>query len=335
MKTAVILVLLSCTAAMAQTTKYAGSFLEIPVGAKGLGMGNAFVSLADDGTAFHYNPAGTALIDTKLLSMMYSSQYGSLVSPLSNFFFLGYAQKLQDLNVSVNWVRLSVDNIPAEPDLTVYDSPAQRELLVKTGTGGGFFTSADDAFYLNISRMFNFNIDLGWSISKIPVQLPIGVNFKIIHRLLDGRAASGVGIDGGFMFRFPVGAFFEKGKYGTFSFGMNVRDVTNTRIAWDTQTTETIPRSTLWGVSYDLPAKPLEGDIVVAFNRDTQYGDALFGVEYVYRNLLSVRVGSDASNLTAGVGLELNFLRVDYAFLAQDLGNVNRISASFYLDKLF
>ncbi len=335
MKKILLTILLLSTVAAAQTTKYVGSFLEIPVGAKGLGMGDAFVSLADDGTAFHYNPAGTALVDTKILSMMYSSQYGSLFAPLSNFFFLGYAQKLQDLNISLDWVRLSVDNIPAEPDLTVYDSPAQRELLVKTGTGGGYFNSADDAVYLNISKMYKFDIDLGWAISKIPVQLPIGINFKIIHRMLDGRAASGVGIDGGFMFRFPAGSFFEKGKYGTFSFGMNVRDITNTRIAWDTQTTEIIPRSTLWGVSYDLPVKPLDGDIVVAFNRDTQYGDILLGAEYVYHNLLSVRVGSDASNITAGVGLVLNLLRVDYAFLAQDLGNVNRISASFYLDKLF
>ncbi len=335
MKRITLSLLLISLPAFAQTTHYAGSFLEIPVGAEGLGMGNAFVSLADDGTAFHYNPAGTALIDTKILSMMYSSQYGSLFAPLSNFFFIGYAQKLQDLNVSVDWVRLSVDNIPAEPDLTVYDSPAQRELLVKTGTGAGYFNSADDGIYLNISKMYSFDIDLGWALSKIPVQLPIGINFKIIHRMLDGRAASGVGIDGGFMFRFPIGTFFEKGKLGTFSFGMNVRDITNTRIAWDTQTTEVIPRSELWGVSYDAPIKPLDGDIVVAFNRDTQYGDYLFGAEYVYHDLLSVRFGSDASNLTAGIGIDLDFMRVDYAFLAQDLGNVNRVSASFYLDRLF
>ncbi len=335
MRKIAVAVILFSSLASGQSSKYVGSFLEIPVGAKGLGMGNAFVSLADDGTAFHYNPAGTALIDTKILSMMYSSQYGSLFAPLSNFFFLGYAQKLQDLNVSIDWVRLSVDDIPAEPDLTVYDSPAQRELLVKTGTGNGYFSSADDAVYLNISKMYNFNIDLGWAIAKIPVQLPVGINFKIIHRLLDGRAASGVGIDGGFMFRFPVGSFFEKGKFGTFSFGMNVRDITNTRIAWDTQTTETIPRSTLWGISYDAPIKPLDGDIVLAYNRDEQYGDVLLGAEYVYRKLLAVRFGSDASSLTAGVGISLNYLRIDYAFLAQDLGNVNRLSASFYLDRVF
>ncbi|MCL5267709.1 MAG: hypothetical protein M1469_06370 [Bacteroidetes bacterium] len=335
MRRTVFAILLFGSIAFGQTTRYAGSFLEIPVGAKALGMGDAFVSLADDGTAFHYNPAGTAFIDTKVLSMMYSSQYGTLFAPLSSFFFIGYAQKLQDLSVSIDWVRLSVDNIPAEPDLTVYDSPAQRELLVKTSSPTGYFTSADDAVYLNFSRMFNFNLDMGWSLFKIPVQLPIGINFKIIHRLLGGRAASGIGLDGGFMLRFPFGAFDNKMKTGTFSFGMNVRDMTNTRIAWDTQRNETIPHSLVWGVSYRVPVTILRGDLEFAFNRDSRYGDYLFGAEYLYDKLLSVRVGSDASSLTAGVGILLNFLRVDYAFLVQDLGNVNRISASIYLDRIF
>jgi hypothetical protein len=316
-------------------SKYVGSFLEIPVGAQALGMGDAFVSLADDGTAFHYNPAGTALIDSKILSMMYSSQYGALFSPLSNFFFVGYAQKLQDLNVSVNWVRLSVDNIPSEPDLTVYDSPAQRELLVKSGQDYGSFTSADDGIYLNISRMFKFDLDFGWSLFKIPVQLPVGINFKIIHRSLDGRVASGVGLDGGFMLRFPIGTIGQNQKSGMFSFGMNIRDVTNTRIAWDTQTNEVIPRSYVWGASYDAPISIISGDVIVTVNRDTRYGDFLIGGEYVYKNLLALRIGSDASNITAGAGIDLNFMHVDYAFLAQDLGNVNRVSASFYLDKIF
>ncbi len=335
MRKMVIAILLFGSMAFGQTTRYVASFLEIPVGAKAPGMGNAFVSLADDGAAFHYNPAGAAFIDTKILSMMYSSQYGSLFSPLSNFFFIGYAQNIQDLSVSVAWVRLSVDNIPSEPDLTVYDSPAQRELLVKTSSANGYFSSADDAVYLNISRMYTFDFDLGWLFFKIPVQLPIGINFKLIHRLLDGRAASGMGLDGGVMLRFPIGVSDNKNKTGTFSFGVNLRDVTNTRIAWDTQRNEIIPRSLVWGVSYRLPVTMLRGDMEVAFNRDSRYGDNLFGAEYVYRKILSVRVGSDASDLTAGIGIVLNFVRVDYAFLAQDIGNMNRVSASFYLDRLF
>ena len=329
------LVLLAVSAAFAQSSKYAGSFLEIPVGARAPGMGNAFVSVADDGTAFHYNPAGASFTPSRVLSAMYSSQYGALFAPLSSFYFLGYSQKIQDLNVAVDWVRLSVDNIPSQPDLTVYDSPAQRELLVKTGSHNSYFTSSDDAFYLNISKMYGLTIDMGWALLKLPVQIPVGLNFKIIRRSLNGREASGVGLDGGFMLRFPVGSFFGKENSGTFSFGMSLRDITDTRIAWDTQTTEIVPRSSVWGMSYNVPLKPIDSEMLVAVNRDAAYGDILLGAEYVYRSILSLRIGEDASNIAAGAGIRLNFMRVDYAFLSQDLGNVNRVSASFYLDELF
>lgn len=335
MKRTLFAVLFSATLAFAQGTKYAGSYLEIPVGARAPGLGDAFVSLADDGSAFHYNPSGSALVNEKLLTLMYSSQYGSLVSPLSDFYFIGYTQPIQDLSVSVDWVRLSVDNIPFQPDLTVYDSPAQRELLVKSGTNSGTFGSADDAFYLNISKLYTFNVDLGWLFFKIPIQLPVGLNFKIIHRSLNDRVASGFGLDGGFMLRFPVGPIIHKKSIGSFSFGMNIRDATDTRIAWDTQRTEVVPRSLVWGGSLQVPVQPLAGDVVIALNRDSKYGDFLIGGEYVYKRMLSVRAGSDATNLTAGVGIDLDFLHVDYAFLSQGLGNVNRVSVSFYPDRIF
>lgn len=335
MKRLIIYISLLASTVSAQS-QYAGSFLEIPVGAKALGLGDAYVSLADDGTAFHYNPAGTALVNSKILTMMYSSQYGSILSPLSNFFFVGYTQKVQDLNLSVDWVRLSVDNIPFEPDLDWIDlSPTQREQLVKTSSNNGYFSSADDGIYLNISRMFKFDLDLGWSLFKLPVEMPIGVNFKIIHRSLYGRAGSGVGLDGGFMFRVPLTVFPSASDRGRLAFGMNVRDVTNTRIAWDTQTTEYIPRTILWGLSYDAPVDAINGHVVLAFNRDTEYGDLRYGLEYVYKNLLSIRAGLDAGDITAGAGIDLDFMQVDYAFLAQSLGNVNRVSASFYLDRIF
>ncbi len=333
MKSAITALIILSSIARAQNTGYAGSFLEIPVGAEGSGMGNAFVSLADDGTAFHYNPSGGALTGSNVLSLMYSSQYGSLFSPLSDFFFLGYTRKIQGMSLSLNWVRLSVDDIPYGADLTNLD-PAQRECQARNGSNGGSFTSADDAVYLNISKMYDFNIDIGWSVLNVPVQFPFGLNFKIIHRSLDGREASGIGLDAGLMFRIPLGVFGERKETGSLSFGLNARDVTDTRIAWDTQRTETIPRSVLWGLSYDAPIRFIDGDILIAFNRDERYGDSLIGMEYVYRKLLSVRVGSDASNLTAGAGIKLKMMRVDYAFIAQGLGNVNRVSASLYLDRI-
>ena len=39
---------------------YAGAYLRLGLGARGMAMGNAQVASADQGFGFYYNPAGTA-----------------------------------------------------------------------------------------------------------------------------------------------------------------------------------------------------------------------------------------------------------------------------------
>jgi len=67
----------------------ATSFLKIGVGARATAMGEAFTALADDGTAFYWNPAGLAQIEKIEVSTMYNMHfqainqgYISLASPL-------------------------------------------------------------------------------------------------------------------------------------------------------------------------------------------------------------------------------------------------------------
>ena len=88
---------------------YSAAFLEIGVGARALAMGGAFCSLANDGTAFYWNPAGLAFMRRPQISGMYGPQFGSLSNPLANFHYLGYTQPLPGgAVVSVNWMRLTV-----------------------------------------------------------------------------------------------------------------------------------------------------------------------------------------------------------------------------------
>src|ERR1700722_3572912 len=50
--------LLTALAASAKAVDYGNSVLDLGVGARALGMGGAFVGLADDSTATYWNPAG-------------------------------------------------------------------------------------------------------------------------------------------------------------------------------------------------------------------------------------------------------------------------------------
>jgi hypothetical protein len=89
-----------------QSSNCYASFLDIGMGPRALGMGNAFTGLANDGYASYYNPAGLAQIQGQEISMSYASLYGGLdyLSDLGDG-FLGYAYPLDPVigTVGFSW----------------------------------------------------------------------------------------------------------------------------------------------------------------------------------------------------------------------------------------
>ena len=70
----------------------AATFLEIPVGARAVGMGSAFVSMANDATALYWNVAGIANIERYEIVGIHSRwiaetsfDYAGLIIPLSGY----------------------------------------------------------------------------------------------------------------------------------------------------------------------------------------------------------------------------------------------------------
>jgi long-subunit fatty acid transport protein len=64
------------TAARAQTSEIPAAFLDVGYGARPMGMGGAFVALADDANAVLWNPAGLVLLRRAQLTGMYANQAG-------------------------------------------------------------------------------------------------------------------------------------------------------------------------------------------------------------------------------------------------------------------
>ncbi|HXF58459.1 MAG TPA: PorV/PorQ family protein [Candidatus Saccharimonadales bacterium] len=313
----------------ARATRYAGEFLRIGVGARALGMGSAFVGLADDGTASYWNPAGLATLTERQVTAMHAEQFGSIVQ----YDFLSYVMPVGSAGkprqaISVSLVRLGVDQIPDTRGLQIIDQ-----------NGNGKFDYPEDLLVVDESR-FVFDSDndaaLLFSYARdIRPGLSLGGNFKYIRQWLgDSLRSNGFGIDLGLLY---VGR--------SFSLGATLRDATTTRILWNTGTGEYIAPSLRLGAAKTRSFKDrrhlLTGalDIQVGFSDErlssqAHLGGVTFefhpGLEYWFDRRLALRAGFEAQNFTAGAGLRYHRLGLDYAFLDhRDLDASHRVSGSY------
>jgi hypothetical protein len=313
----------------ARATRYAGEFLRIGVGARALGMGSAFVGLADDGTASYWNPAGLATLTERQVTAMHAEQFGSIVQ----YDFLSYVMPVGSAGkprqaISVSLVRLGVDQIPDTRGLQIIDQ-----------NGNGKFDYPEDLLVVDESR-FVFDSDndaaLLFSYARdIRPGLSLGGNFKYIRQWLgDSLRSNGFGIDLGLLY---VGR--------SFSLGATLRDATTTRILWNTGTGEYIAPSLRLGAAKTRSFRDrrhlLTGalDIQVGFSDErlssqAHLGGVTFefhpGLEYWFDRRLALRAGFEAQNFTAGAGLRYHRLGLDYAFLDhRDLDASHRVSGSY------
>jgi hypothetical protein len=314
----------------AEATRYAGEFLRIGVGARALGMGSAFVGLADDGTAAYWNPAGLATLEERQVTAMHAEQFGSIVQ----YDFLSYVMPVGSPGkprqaVSLSLVRLGVDDIPDTRGLEIIDQ-----------NGNGKFDYPEDLLVVDESRfVFDSDNDVALLFSyarDVRAGLSVGGNFKYIRQWLgDSLRSNGFGIDLGLLY---------VGRSG-FSLGAMLRDATTTRILWNTGTSEFIAPSLRLGATKTRGFRDRKHlvtaalDVQVGFSDErlssqAHLGGVTFefhpGLEYWFDRRLALRTGFEAQNFTAGMGLRYHKLGLDYAYLDhRDLDASHRVSGAY------
>jgi hypothetical protein len=325
-------------------TRYAGSFLELGIGARAMAMGGAFVSIADDGSAFYWNPAGASqLIRSELFGM-----YASLFKSLEKHHHIGFTKPIYGgAAVSLNWVRLSVSDIPRfdSNNLLIDYSTRVNEAstsasnwrdlqklgIVLTDEPLGFSEFTNDAFVLTLAKSYRVDVDFGWQYFVFPTEIPVGLNVKFIRQSLFGQTSSGLGFDIGGMFKFGFDDLFDDNRLGKLAMALAVKDLFNTKLTWNTQsrTSAQIKRSWLLGFSYFQPITRVNSKLRFAYAYERKY-DGLhhLGVEYIYHDRLAMRFGVDDSEFTAGVGIKILIFNFDYAYRGHDLGGSHRISTA-------
>jgi Uncharacterised protein family (UPF0164) len=319
---------------------YAGEFLQIPVGSRALGMGGAYTAIANDESAFHWNPAGVALIPDQLVGFMYSAEYGTPGNSLADFYQLGFTYPMKDMTLALNWIRLSVGDLNQTPDLTNVSVTDERAQLVNEIYSGApnYFSDNEDAVVLSIARDNKFTLDWGWLYYKEQVELPIGINFKIIHQAIGSfGTANAIGVDGGAMLRFSLGEFLLNPSLGNIAFGVSVTDIAGTQLAWSTQRTEIIPMQITSGIAYTQPIPAIHS--VATFSSDFIMNESTqprFGLEMTYEKSISLRLGLDQGEFTTGAGYNWDHkIDINYSLSINDaLGPENRLSFSADLDNI-
>ncbi|HFE53935.1 MAG TPA: PorV/PorQ family protein [Bacteroidetes bacterium] len=312
---AVLLMSLSLASPVLAVNKVAttaAQFLKIGVGARALGMGGAFVGVANDVTALYWNPGGISRLNRNEVILLHtqwiadvSFDYAALTIDLGNFGALGAS--LTALNMGEMKVRTE-----RKPEGT-----------------GEYFDAGDFAAAVSYGR-------------SLTDRFSIGFNFKYIHQGIWRMQASG--------FAFDVGTLFTTQFHGMTigmsisNFGTNMRmEGQNTRRYFDINpeaygSNDRIPGH-LQTDSWPLPLLFRVGvamDVLRSrTNRLTVAADAIHpndnvermnvGAEYTWNGLVSLRAGyrslfdvQSEQGLTLGGGLRYSVgtfaLRLDYAY---------------------
>ena len=294
-------------------TKYAGEFLSLGVGAKALGMGGAFVAVANDACASYWNPSGLCQLDRKQLSFMHAETFGSLLDHDFIAFALPLEENLSRSTIAFSLLRLGGGGIKItdleKKGMDISDS--NRVVLLREES------HADYAFLFSYSHPIRPN--LFW-----------GTNLKLIYRQMVNNSAFGLGADLSFL----------ASPYPFLSLGANLMDITPTLLFYDNGTTETITPTTKFGLGIKHEIKDFS--FLFASDADIRYEgrkfsaqywigpiswDMHYGAEILYRKKVAARLGFDQGDFTAGAGFLIRQFGLDIAFLSNDqLDNTYRIS---------
>lgn len=279
----------------------AGAVFRDGVDARALAMGGAFVAIADSYSASYWNPAGAAAAPGARIGLMNTNKFGQGI----NYNYVSGILNLGGFAVGGAFQGSSISGIEQ------FDA------------NGNQVGTVDD----------NEMVFVGTGAMSVQGIGSAGANVKLYNHSLAGGSAQGFGFD--------VGVLLSG--LGNLSVGLVAMDLGGTKIQWSntpSNPTDMVPAVYRAGGAFTINND--EGDKLVTMAAQFDFGGAenvlRLGAELTLPNTpIAVRAGAVKPEsadfaFTAGAGLILGTLKVDFAFLQnQVLGNSLVLSAEFAL----
>lgn len=281
---------------------FAGSFLRVGLGARGMAMGNAQVASADNGFGMYYNPAGLSRLEKRQFALSYSS-----MSLDREFNFIGLSAPLPPFaGAAIGWINSGVG------DLSALNSVGENVGEINNGLNAIY-----GAFSMNMVKLLQMD---GLLQNTRDDLITIGIAVKFLREGISDDeefdySGSGFGFDFGVMIR-PVDQL---------TIGYQLKDVnaslksnTNDLFSRGIETENAFPTTQKAGVFFQTPVK----NLAIAY--DFEWNDKgtekqHVGAEYLM-DIAAIRAGYDTDHLTLGGGLifhpfKSSSMILDYAFV--------------------
>jgi hypothetical protein len=295
------------------------TFLKIGVGARAVGLGEAFTSIADDATAMYWNPAGLALLREKRLHFTHTNwpaeidyENAILTIPLPAW----------DMGMGVH-----VASVRTNLDYTTEEEPLPH---------GRTFSYSDFLLGVGVAREFTDRFSFGFNIKYIREDLGSEVGGSIIHSWV---------ADVGTMFHLPYRNFRMNMTWSNMGLPGGDPDPQGSFISYPPGEDPVefgyrgfSPASIF---AFGASIEPLQGRYhrllaTVQFDHPADTAERLkMGGELWLGNVLALRSGwnprADEMKFSAGFGIRggfgNTFLNIDYAYTdGNALGRVDRFS---------
>jgi hypothetical protein len=241
------------------------AFLKVGVGARAVGLGSAFTTVAGDATQLFWNPAGIA-IDS---GMQASINYNQWIADL-NHSAIGVTRNFGSLGtIGIGVVSMGLSGISSQRDVV----PDFIEDFAPFDTNAGDFDYQDLA------------IGLSWA-RKVTERLALGVTGKVISQSIDDETGTSVALD--------VGAIYEVGYRGA-RIGARLNNLGNDLDHLSTEVKSPLPLIFSIGTSIDVMEEDDRGNKLTLFADATKPQDSdqlVFGAgELQIMHRLKVRGG--------------------------------------------